>query len=51
MWSEERGAENGVVPIENDARLANFRFVLLSEPDLVVSQSREELVSNLLVRP
>ena len=47
---EEGRAQDSVVPVENDARLANLGFVLLAKPDFIVCESGEELVTNLLVR-
>ena len=45
VGSQDAGAEDGVVPIENDARLALLRLVLRFEPDLVLREPREHLRS------
>lgn len=48
---EERRAQDGVVPVKNDTRLTGLGFILLSQPNLVIGESRKELVTDLLISP
>ena len=47
---QEGRAQNRIIPVEDDAGLGLLGFVLRSEPDFVVSEPREQLRANLLVR-
>lgn len=49
MWGQESCAQNGVVPIKNNASLTLLWFILRSQPDLVIGQTRHQLSSYLLI--
>jgi len=50
VGSQEGSAQDGVIPIEDNASLVNFGLVCGLQPNLVVCQARHQLVTNLFVR-
>ena len=49
MWGKERGTENRIVPVKDDAGLTSFGLILGTQPDFVVGEPGHELRPDLLV--
>ena len=47
---QEGSAQDGVVPVKNDAGLAGLGLFAWPQPYLVIREARQESVSDLLIR-